>query len=53
MNKARLKSLLDAEAAMWSRKSFAELVEALPGVVAYQRGGEADFHQFEVQLIEK
>ncbi len=52
MNKKRLQDLVDAETSDWSRKSFANLVEELTDVVAYERGSDADFHQFEVQMIE-
>lgn len=52
MNKKRLQNLLDAETSNWSRKSFANLVEELTDVVSYGRGSDADFHQFEVQMIE-
>ena len=52
MDKKRLQDLLDAETSDWSQKSFASLAEELTDVVAYQRGNEADYHQFEVQMIE-
>ena len=52
MIKKRLQDLLDAETSNWSRKSFDNLVEELTDVVAYGRGSEATFHQFEVQMIE-
>ena len=52
MNKKRLEDLLDAETSNWSQKSFANLIKELTDVVAYERGSEADFHQFEVQMIE-
>ena len=52
MNKEHLRSLLDAEIDAWSRKSFAQLVDVLTDAVTYERGSEADFHQFEVQLLE-
>jgi len=52
MDKKRLQELLDDETGDWSRKSFAELVEELADVVAYGRGAESDFHQFEVQMVE-
>ena len=52
MNKKHLQELLDAEAGIWWCKSFANLVEELTDVVAYRRGCGADFHQFEIQMIE-
>ncbi len=52
MDKKRLQGLLDAETDGWSRKSIDSLVEELTDVVSYARGSEADFHQFEVQMIE-
>ncbi len=52
MKKTRLKSLLDAETAVWSQKTFTELVEELADVAASQRGQGADFHQFEAEAIE-
>ena len=52
MDKKRLQDLLDAETEYWSRKSFDSLVTELSDVVAYGRGSDADFHWFEVQMIE-
>ena len=53
MDKTALQSLLDREVEEWSRKPFAMLIDELGDVVSYQRGGKSDFHQFEVQMIEK
>jgi hypothetical protein len=53
MDKTALQSLLDREIEEWSSKSFTKLIEELADVVAYPRGGKSDFHQFEVQMIEK
>ncbi len=52
MNKEFLRKLLDAEISLWSQKTYDRLIEELPDVVAYERGDGADFHQFEVQLLE-
>lgn len=52
VNKKRLQDLLDAETSSWSQKPFSSLIDELTDVVAYARGSEADFHQFEVQMIE-
>ena len=52
MNKEQLRALLDAEIKAWSSKSYSDLVEELPDVVAYGRGSDAGFHQFEVLMLE-
>ena len=52
MNKKRLQNLLDAETSKWWQKPFAKLIDELTDVATYARGSEADFHQFEVQMIE-
>ncbi len=52
MKKEQLRDLLDAEIEVWSSKSYTTLVEELPDVVAYGRGSDADFHQFEVLMLE-
>jgi hypothetical protein len=52
MTKSELQRLLDAEVEELSRRSYARLVDDLPDVFAYQRGGGASYHQFEVQMIE-
>ena len=44
--------MLDAEVGELSRRSYAELVDDLSDVLAYERGGGASYHQFEVQMIE-
>ena len=53
MRKIELQRLLDAEVDAWSSKTFARLVEELSDVVAYQRGDKTEFHQFEIELIER
>jgi len=52
MTKSELQRLLDAEVDQLSRRSYARLVDDLPEVLAYERGGGASYHQFEVQMIE-
>lgn len=52
MNRKRLLELLDAEVAVWSQKSFSDLISELDDVSAYDRGVAGEFHQFEVQMIE-
>jgi len=52
MTKSELQKLLDAEVDELSRRSYARLVDDLPDVLAYERGGGASYHQFEVQMIE-
>jgi hypothetical protein len=52
MTKSELQRLLDAEVDELSRRSYARLVDDLPDVLAYERGGGASYHQFEVQMIE-
>jgi len=52
MTKSELRRLLDAEVDELSRRSYARLVDDLLDVVAYERGGGASYHQFEVQMIE-
>jgi hypothetical protein len=52
MTKSELQRLLDAEVDELSRRSYARLVDDLPDVLAYDRGGGASYHQFEVQMIE-
>jgi hypothetical protein len=52
MTKSELQRLLDAEVDQLSRRSYARLVDDLPDVLAYERGGGASYHQFEVQMIE-
>ena len=52
MKKQHLRELLDAEIEAWSGKSCTALVGELSDVVAYERGAGADFHQFEVQMLE-
>jgi hypothetical protein len=52
MTKSELQRLLDAEVAALSRRSYARLVDDLPDVLAYERGGGASYHQFEVRMIE-
>ena len=44
--------MLDAEVDELSRRSYARLVDDLSDVLAYERGGGASYHQFEVQMIE-
>jgi hypothetical protein len=53
MTKSELRRLLDAEVDELSRRSYARLVDDLPDVVAYERGGGASYHQFVVQMIEQ
>lgn len=53
MDKEELQNLLDREVEEWSRKPFDTLLAELGDVIAYERGGESDSHQFEVQLLEK
>ena len=53
MNKERLRKLLDTEVSEWSQKTYDHLILQLPDVVAYERGDGADFHQFEVQALER
>jgi hypothetical protein len=52
MTKSGLQRLLDAEVDELSRRSYARLVDDLSDVLAYERGGGASYHQFEVQMIE-
>jgi hypothetical protein len=52
MTKSELQRLLDAEVDELSRRSYATLVDDLSDVLAYERGGGASYHQFEVQMIE-
>jgi hypothetical protein len=52
MNKKRLQALLDREISIWSAKSFEQLATEVRDIVSYERGEGADFHQFEVQLLE-
>jgi hypothetical protein len=52
MTKSELQRLLDAEVDELSRRSYARLVDDLSDVLAYERGGGASYHQFEVQMIE-
>jgi hypothetical protein len=52
MTKSELQRLLDAEVGELSRRSYAKLVDDLSDVLAYDRGGAASYHQFEVQMIE-
>ncbi len=52
MNKKRLRDLLDAETDSWSKKSYSRLIDELDDVIAYTRGDGADFHQFEIEMIE-
>jgi hypothetical protein len=52
MTKSELQRLLDAEVDELSRRSYARLVDDLPDVLAYQRGGGPGYHQFEVQMLE-
>jgi hypothetical protein len=51
MTKSELQRLLDAEVDELSRRSYARLVNDLPDVLTYERGGGASYHQFEVQMI--
>lgn len=52
VTKAELQILLDAEVAELSRKPYARLVEELSDTLAYERGSEAGYHQFELQMVE-
>ena len=52
MDKDRLSKLLDAEVRAWAAKPYDTLVAELQDVAAYGRGEGADFHQFEVLLLE-
>ena len=53
MDKPRLQGLLDAEAKSWAAKPFDQLVLDLSDVAAYGRSEGEDFHQFEVQIVER
>lgn len=51
LKKQELTELLSAEVEAWSRKSYEQLIEDLPDVIAFERE-EPEPHQFEVQLLE-
>jgi len=53
LEKKHLRDLLDHETSDWSQKSYSHLIEELADVVAYTRGEGANFHQFEVEMIEQ
>ena len=53
MKREQLQRLLNAEIETLSRWSYAKLLEELVDIWTYQRGSGPDYHQFEVQLLER
>ena len=53
VERKELRDLLDNETSDWSQKAYSRLIEELSDVVAYTRGDGANFHQFDIEMIEQ